>query len=188
MIKAKRDIRKIKSVLLASNPAAKSGRSGFGIPVRLIQFLEKNRMVRGIVNKHFHNYNMLSPARIKKFFSSAASREQLSRVYENFYQKKLETERHYYRSKPTMTYKMLKTFFDYDYRKEAELVYRKAPPAPSVRRLPENYEIRERVRDIQAFNSVGAAALSAEDLAMITENVLSALARQRLREERRKGR
>jgi hypothetical protein len=187
MIKKKRDIRKIKTLL----PFGKSAifrYSGFGQPVRLVQHLERNKVMRGIVNKHFHNYNLLRPTVIKSFFSSAAAEKQLNRIYESFYQKKLEAERHYYRSKPTMTYKMLKSFFNYDHRKETELVYRKASPMPVAAQPLANYETRESERDNRVFESDEAVGLTEEDLALITENVLAVLTRERLREERRKGR
>jgi hypothetical protein len=187
MIKKKRDIRKIKT-LLPSGKSVISRDRGFGPSVRLIQFLERGKIIRGIVNKHFHNYNLLNSSIIKTFFSSAAAEKQLSRAYENFYQEKLETERHYYKSKPTMAYKALKTFFGYDHRKETELIYRKAPPAPAAAQPPADYKTPENERGDQMFENGEAAGLTEEDLALITESVLAALARERLREERRKGR
>ena len=86
-----------------------------------------------------------------------------------------------------MTYKLFKGLFHYDYRKEAELIYRKTPPAPAVNRLPADYDMRDREREVRVIEN-GETGLTQEDLAMITESVLSALKRERLREERRKGR
>lgn len=186
MIKKKRDIRKIK-IILPAHKSANFQKFGFSQSVRLIQFLEKSRIIRGVVNKHFHSYNLLSPAGMRAFFSGAAAQKQLSRIYESFYQQKLEMERRYYKSKPTMTYKMLKSFFDYDYQKETVLIYRKAPPAPEINRQPANYEARKIEPNGCMFESREAAVLTESDLAVITENVLRALTQQRLREERRKG-
>jgi hypothetical protein len=183
MIKKIYDIRKIEPVL----PAQKSRRQGFGRTVRLVHFLERNRMAREVVNKHFYSYSLFGPIAVKNFLSSAAAERHLGRIYERFYLRKLETERHYYRSKPTMAYKMLKSVFNYDYRKETELVYRKPPPAPAVNPPPANYEKRESGYGARMIESGRAEGLTEGDLAMITESVLSALERQRLREERRKG-
>jgi hypothetical protein len=188
MIGKKRDIRKIRE-FLPGGKSVISRKRGFGPPVRLVQFLERGKTIQGIVNKHFHSYSLLSPMGARALFSSAAAEKQLSRIYESFYQKKLETERHYYRSKPTMAYKMLKSIFNYDYRKETELVYRKAPPAPAAAHPPAaNYKAPESERGVRVLRGGKAAGLTKGDLATITENVLAALTRQRLREERRKGR
>jgi len=187
MIKKKRDIRKIK-VLLGTRGSANTRRFG-GPSVRLIQLLEKSRIMKGIVNKHFHTHNLLSQAGMKAFFSNSAAKEQLSRIYENFYQQKLESERYYYKSKPTMTYKMLKSFFDYNYHKDTELIYRKAPPpAPAVNQPPVNYDMRESESIVRVIESGRAYHLTGGDLKMITQSVLDALTKQRLMEERRKGR
>jgi hypothetical protein len=187
MMKTIRDIRKIKTAIPVGKSAI-SLNTGFGPPVRLIQLLEKNKIMREVINRHFHSYNMLSPAGIRAFFSGAAVEKQLSRMYENFYREKLETERHYYKSRPTMAYKMLKAVFDYDSRKVAELVYRNAPHVPpSESRQPADRETRQNGYDAYALERNGAAGLTMGNLPMIIESVLAALARERRREERRKG-
>ena len=149
MIKKRPDIRKIK--VISSNKS-----------LRLIHLLEKNKIMQGVVNKHFYNYNMLSSAGIKAFFSRTGVEKHLSRIYENFYQKKLDSEYHYYKSRPTMTHKLLKNLLNNDSQKPIE-------------------------REVKIIQKETAANLSEDDLAMITQTVLSAISRERLREERRKG-
>lgn len=72
-------------------------------------FSENTKRITNII-KHFHNHTER-----KTINAPVLTYKEHFCIYNAFYERKMNEERHYYKSKPTMTYKMLETIFDGDF-------------------------------------------------------------------------
>ncbi len=116
--------------------------------IKLIHLIEKNGKITSIVSRHL---------------SSTVVEKQLSKIYDRFHSKKLQNELYYYKSKPTMIYKMLKNLMD------------------SQKREPDERNVREITRN-------NIVSISEKDITMICDRVISTLSRNDRIKNRRQGR